>query len=699
MASLDRSRIEAALAGPRRPAFTLAALGRRLGLGRGSQRTLRRQVASLVAEGVLEKVGRRVRLARRDGLVEATVSSDRNFALDDAGERWRLETRAGARAGDRVLIDPNREGRGRRGDVLQVISGDRDEWVGIFQPGRGGGSLIPYRDDAQWRLRVSARDRGGTAAGEVVAAVPVERRKRSSEPWVRVVERLGQPGEAEADFRAVAWRRRLPVEFPEATLQEAEAAEPSRDAVERLDWRSRPFVTIDPASARDHDDAVWVEPREGDRLRLCVAIADVSHWVRAGSALDVEALRRGNSVYFPDRAVPMLPERLSADRCSLLPDCDRSALAVELEVDGRGRARLERIAPVVVRCAARLDYETAARVMEGEEIPGLGAEVTEGIRRLAVVAERLRRRRFRAGSLDFALPEAHVVLDEAGRPEAIGQAVRTVAHRAVEEAMLAANRAVARWLEAAGRAVPYRIHEPPSLENLADLGGLLHELGLRSHPEAADLAAPKALQRALARAEGHPAEAVLHQLALRSLRQARYAVDNRGHFALGFDAYLHFTSPIRRYADLLVHRAVRAQLADPHGAPSSAAECERIRRLCTRLSWRERVAQAAEREMLELKRCALLSGRVGEAFAGRVSGVARHGVYVTLDGVFADGLLPVGSLRGRWNLDERRLAWRAARGRARLGVGDALTVRLDAVDLTKGWITLSLIELGSEAAG
>ncbi|MBW2422337.1 MAG: RNB domain-containing ribonuclease, partial [Deltaproteobacteria bacterium] len=351
-----------------------------------------------------------------------------------------------------------------------------------------------------------------------MVAVPAHGRKRGGsdgEPWGRVVEQLGRPGEPEADFRAVVWRYRLPVEFAAATLAEAKAARlavSAKELARRVDLRDRAFVTIDPPDARDHDDAVCVEAadrgqpgRSGQEqeeegkesnkgsIRLWVAIADVSHYVAEGSALDAEALYRGNSVYFTDRSVPMLPERLSGDLCSLRPDVERLALVVELLIDRKGAVTRSSFYPAVIRSRARLHYAQAAAVMEAadsagglaalragwddEAGPPDPALVTDQLQLLARLAQRLMERRFAEGSIDFDLPTGEIVLDDEGMPHDVVESERTLAHRAVEEAMLAANRAVAKALESSGLPTIYRCHEEPAPEKLADLRQLFESYG------------------------------------------------------------------------------------------------------------------------------------------------------------------------------------------------------------------------------
>jgi ribonuclease R len=537
--------------------------------------------------------------------------------------------------------------------------------------GRRGLELRPHPDDGSFRAPLRAE--GGVRAGDVVS-LRFERRGR-----VNVGAKLGRVGDPDLDFAALADAHGLPRSFPPAVLRELEGIERGfEDDAERVDLRDVPFVTIDPLRARDHDDAVFVEGR-GAGFRLHVAIADVSAFVPEGAALDREARRRGNSVYLPDRVVPMLPERLSGDLCSLRPGEERLALAVELAVDAGGALRRLRVAPARIRSRAKLAYEEAAAAMEGAAAPR--GEWSDSLQALAALAAVLRERRVAEGSLDFELAEAEPVVDAHGRVRAIARAPRTVAHRAIEEAMLAANRSIADLLVEARWPALHRIHEPPNPAELAELEPVLASLGLwpgrmRRPPAAEDL--PELALAARERADA----GVVHALLVRAMKQARYAEEPLGHFALAFERYLHFTSPIRRYADLVVHRAVRGVLAGrrPPRAPLAP--------LAEHLSRREREAAQAEYQALDWKRAALLLPRIGERFEGRVSGMAPAGLFVTLDAVHGDGLLPLRTLPRAARLDLRRAV--LALGRERIRLGDRIEVRLAGVDPARGRFSLAL---------
>jgi ribonuclease R len=601
------------------------------------------------------------------------------------------------RGGDRSRR--SRRGAGQRGApvALRHAGAEREHWVGILARHGGAGSVTPYRDEAEWRIAIGPRDLGGAEEGDVVVVEPL---RAGRAPRGRVLESLGPPGSPEADFRAVVWRRGLRARFPVEAEAEAAALPEAPDRAElrrRVDLRDLPFVTIDPATARDHDDAVCVEPGPGGAARLRVAIADVSHYVAPGTSLDREALQRGNSVYFPDRAIPMLPARLSSLVCSLRPGADRLALVAELDVDGGGRVGHRAFYPAVVRSRARLVYEDAARAMQGDPDAraALGSEVARQLDAVASVTAALSRRRFANGSLDFDLPTAEIVLSPEGMPIDVVEAPRTPAHRAIEEAMLAANREVAELLFAAGVPAIYRNHEPPAREDAEALARLLARLGLLEGGAGAELT-PRRLARALARIEGRPEETLVHRTVLRRMRQARYGASSRGHFALGFRHYLHFTSPIRRYADLVTHRLLKAALGE---APRPRGDAPRLEAIAGRVSFTERVAEAAEREMIDIKKCVFMAGRVGEVFDGSVTGVARHGLYVTLDDAFVEGLLHVSALGERLVFDEEALALVSRRSGRGHRLGDRLRVRLVGVDPVRTRIDLALVPEGGARGG
>jgi len=718
-------RVLAALRGKQRPLLSAPAILRDLGAGRDAIRALRPILKELERAGKIERVERRYRLRRRDGRIEgsfepATGPDARGGSVtEESGAVWRVAGSGGAQPGARVLVQPIGDPARQRGEVLDVLGGDRPNWVGVFHRGAGKAFVTPYRDDGDWLVAIGRGASGGAQDGEVVVVEPVrppQRRVRSprragaaapAPPRGRVTERLGPPGHPDADFRAIVWRRRLRVEFPRAVREEAEALAGGLSPAEiaqRSDLRDLPFVTIDPATARDHDDALCVEPAGSGGFRLWVAIADVAAFVPEGSAIDREALRRGNSVYFPDRAIPMLPERLSGDLCSLRPDVDRLAWVVELVVGSGGKVSEKKFYAAVIRSRARLVYEEVAGVMEGGGDGGLARDIAEQLRGLARATAALRRHRNASGALELDLPEPELVFGPDGRVADIVAHPRTVAHRAVEDAMLAANRAVAEALAESGLPAIYRNHEPPLPQDEAAMRELFATFGLgaadprgrhRGRGDEAD-AGPGWIAAALSQARGRREERLVNQTVLRAMTQARYGADCRGHFALAFSHYTHFTSPIRRYADLVVHRALQALVAaDPGGRRGSGKPdrrgLERMQRVAGRTSWRERVAVDAEREAVDLQKCAFLASRVGEEFSASMTGAAPFGLWLTLDDHFVEGLVHVSALSEFVEYDERRHSFTAQRSGERFELGDRFQVRVESVDQIRARIDFRIV--------
>lgn len=699
--AVSPERILALLDRPERPVLPSHVLARLLGVGRGGARDLAATLRALERATRIERARGGWRVARGGGLVSAVcrVGDDgATVAVDEGGRRYGIDPGA-ALPGERVLLEPV---TGERAEVVSALGGARRDWIGILGKRGREAVITPYRDESAWELRVARNALRGARIGDVVVAVPElaarPRRARGAVPFVRVVEVLGPPGTPEADFRAIAWRHRLRREFPAAVVEEAEhweATLPADECARRRDLRDLPFVTIDPATARDHDDAVCVEPIEGGRMRLWVAIADVSYFVAEDGPLDLEARRRGNSVYFPDRAIPMLPERLSGELCSLRPDVDRFVLAVELDVDARGRVGRSSFHEAVIRSRARLVYDDAATVMEGGAGDAAMSDAVRGqLLLLADVAGRLAVQRRRAGAIDLDLPSAEIVLGDAGHPTDIVMAPRTVAHRGIEEAMLAANRAVAECL--LEREIPalYRVHEPPTPTALSELRAMLESFGLLAGGRGGPFGAAE-IAEAVQRAAGRPEERLVNTTALRSMRPARYDARCLGHFALAFDAYLHFTSPIRRYADLVVHRALRDEMTGRRDA--AVRRGTRLDGWAERTSLCERTAMDAEREAVALAKCNFMRGHVGDRFDATISRVAKHGFYATLDPFFVDVLVPLRTLPGRFALDERGVALVARRGEARFALGDRVRIVVTQVDLVKGWIDGALDGMRDEA--
>jgi len=665
-----------------------------------ARRDLLRRLEELVTEGALVRLrGDRYALPRPSDLVAGRISLHRDgfgFVTPDSGTGGDLFIPArflgGAMDGDRVQVAVARGSRGesREGRVVKILERSVVELIGIFRAGRDQGVLVPFGKEAGQRFEVPPGSSCGAEAGQV-AVGRIESYPLPDLPGrVRIVRVLGAADDPEVEIRTQAYRFGLPDEFSAAALQQAEAIprEVGReDLVGRTDLRDHPFVTIDGETAKDFDDAVALV-EEGGRCRLWVAIADVAWYVKAGSALDRDALSRGTSVYFPGTCLPMLPERLSNGICSLNPGVDRLVLVAEMAFDREGTRLQESFYPAVINSRERLTYTRVQEFLDrGIPWPARDPAVFPQLQAMAELTRSLNRRRQARGSLDFELPEAQILLDEDGRPVEIRKAPRLFAHRLIEEFMLAANEAVAAFLEGRHSALLYRVHEPPAREKLEDFQQFVAHFnhGLKLEAEGVR---PQELQRLLAEVHGLPEEKVINQVLLRSMKQASYSTENSGHFGLATECYCHFTSPIRRYPDLVVHRALRRCLQKK---PLSSADLSA--ELGEDLSWKERRAMEAERDLAALKKCQFMAGRIGEGFDGVVSGVQPFGLFVELQGVFIEGLVHVSALHDDYYHFEEDLQRLVGYNRRRIfQVGTPVRVRLARVDLDNREIDFDLGE-------
>jgi len=562
--------------------------------------------------------------------------------------------------------------------IIRRLPPARERIVGMYQSTREGGRLMPADRRDRSEYRVASRDTGGASDGELVVAELLSA-ARFGAPRVRILEHLGPASDPGAISRLAIAAYGIPTEFPAAAIAEAEAALPITPEG-RADLRDIPLVTIDGSDARDFDDAVWAEPDPGPENRggwhLIVAIADVAWYVRPGSALDREAERRGNSVYFPDRVVPMLPEALSNDLCSLRPHVDRACLAVHLWIDGEGRKRRHRFERAVMRSAARLTYEEVQEARNGQiacVLPQKALAALYGAFAALATARATR------GALELDLREDRVVLDAEGRPADIVRAVRLDSHRLIEEFMILANVAAAEELEARRQPCVYRVHDAPDPEKIESLRVFLEDMGIPGLAlRRGQALKPELFNRVLRRAAETPEAALVNDLVLRCQAQAGYSPNNIGHFGLALRRYAHFTSPIRRYADLLVHRAlIAAASAGGHASTDQA----RLAAVGEHISATERRAAAAERAAIERYRATFLARSVGGVLEARISGVADFGLFVRLKESGADGLVPIATLPGDYYVRDQRGHRLTGRTSGRVyRLGDELLARLVEAD-------------------
>ncbi len=605
--------------------------------------------------------------------------------------------------GDRVLARTEEVGTGWRAFPMKKIAAREEQVLGVVEIDMAGkGWLAPV--DKRIRHSMPIADLGGAEKGELVLAEPAGRSPRSG---VKVTQVLGEPLAPRAFSLIAIHKHGIPNVFSQETLDEAErAAKLPLSVDDREDLRHLPIVAIDPSDARDHDDAIWAEPDGEGGFRALVAIADVSFYVRPGGEIDREARKRGNSVYFPDRVVPMLPEVLSADVCSLRSGEDRAAMACHMRIDAQGRVTEWRFTRALVRIAEVIAYEEAQRRIDETSAPdgaphaGVAIEVLQN---LWAAWRALAAARDARDPLELELPERRVVLDEKGRIAEIAVRERLDAHRVVEDFMIAANVAAAKALEAKVAPVVYRIHEPPSREKLVALKDYLATFDRKL--ALGQVITPGLFNRMLKDVADESEKALVMEAVLRSQTQAYYGPRNAGHFGLALGSYAHFTSPIRRYADLLVHRALvdgyrleqPAPKTDlPKGSGLAERDREDLGRISDAISKAERRAMEAERETIDRYLAAWLSSRVGETFPTRITGVQKFGFFATIVGLGGDGLVPVSTLGDeRFHYDERAHVLMGEQSGMRYASGDRLPLRLAEANPLTGSLKFELVEGGS----
>jgi len=585
--------------------------------------------------------------------------------------------------GDRVLARVTGRGKsGRvRGRIEETLERRSRRVLGLFREDDRGGDVFPFDPSVGETIHVPGAFRMGAKDRHAVWIEILRPPGPDRPPEGKILEDLGQFDRPGTDERVVAAKYGLAGSFPRGALAAAERL-PSRvgpkEARSRRRFDNPAPVTIDGETAKDFDDAVAVEELPRGRFRLYVHIADVGHFVHPEDPLDEEAFKRGTSVYFPGRVIPMFPEKLSNDLCSLRPGVDRLVQSAILEIDPDGKITKARFVDGVIRSAARLTYTQVARVLAGEKrVAGVPAKVLPMLHaagRLRGVLEGMRHAR---GSVDFDLPEPQILLDVEGVMTGVRVEPRNEAHRLIEEFMLIANEAVAAQLENRGGPCMFRVHDEPDPTKVDALSEFAGQFGLRLDLREGAIA-PGDIGRLLEQVEGKPEHAVLAMVALRSMKQARYSMENVGHFGLAAPTYAHFTSPIRRYPDLVVHRLLRASRAGDDEAVAARSDLEAVAASC---STTERNAEAAERELLSWKKVAFIESEVGREFAGIVTGVARFGLFVQIEENLVEGLVRVEQLgEERFEYVENKMELRGDRSGKRFRLGDALEVRVERVD-------------------
>jgi len=617
---------------------------------------------------------------------------------DDGGEDVFIPARylRGSMHGDRVtvIVQTRRSSGRRQGRVVETLERGYTTIVGRFESSGAAGFVIPDEPRITCEILVPQQDRRKARNGQMVVAEIISYPSGGRGAIGRIIEVLGKPDDPDVEFLTIVRKYGLAETFPPEVLAEAAAVcrpvgEADREG--RIDLRNQLTVTIDGETARDFDDAVAVRKEKGDAVRLWVSIADVSHYVAPGSSLDSEALSRGTSVYFPDRCIPMLPEQLSNGICSLNPRQDRLALTVEMLFNKSGEVRETNFYPSIIRSDERLTYTEVKEILvdENPETAGRYSLLLEDLRTMELLAGRLGKQRRLRGSIDFDLSEPEIIVDLQGRTESIGIAERNLAHRIIEEFMLAANEAVAAHLEEQGVPCIYRVHEPPDPLKLRDFRDFIKPMGL-SLPLKGDSVAPGEFQRLLGEVEGRLEERMVNELLLRCMKQARYAAENLGHFGLASPHYLHFTSPIRRYPDLVVHRILKDQLSGTVRRRRGKVVAE-LEEIAEQTSRRERTAMEAEREIIDLKRLQFMGNHLGEEYEAFITGVTSFGFFVELVELMVEGLVHVSTLvEDEYRLLEKQHTLRGQRSGVAYRIGDRVRVRVDAVNRATRRIEFSL---------
>lgn len=670
--------------------------------GRHIKNELKKLTENLIKSGEIIRLrGNLYTLAGKDtaGAIQGIISVHRDgygfVKPDTGGEDVFIPGKQinNALHGDRVSVraEKSRHHRGKfEGRVLAVLERANSRIVGRFQQGKRGALVVPEELRLTTLFNIPGNAVNGAVDGQQVVVEVTAWPAGGRPPEGKVVEILGWPDDPDVEVQTVIRKYDLPHKFEMDTLAEAEAvpAAIKRDDLKgRVDLRKIPTVTIDGETAKDFDDAVAIR-MEGDNFRIWVSIADVSNYVKPGSALDRDAYLRGTSVYFPDRCLPMLPERLSNGICSLNPHLDRLTMTAEMLFDRKGKMLESSFYPSVINSDARLTYTIVKQVIVDGDEKGLEnyhhlAPMLMQMKELALVLQEMRKKR---GSIDFDLPEPEIILGLTGQTEAIIKSERNLAHQLIEEFMLAANEAVARFMTEQELPFIYRIHEPPDPVKLTNFRDFILPFGFLLEMKG-DQVEPSAMQRLIVSAEGKPEERLVNYGLLRCMKQARYAALNLGHFGLASLCYTHFTSPIRRYPDLIVHRLLKLALAKKEGSLDKRGEREQERIAATlseaaeHTSDRERVAMEAERDIVELKKLQFMQEKIGQEFEGFISGVTGFGCFVELTEVFVEGLVHLSTISDDlYSFDEARHSLVGRRTGNRFQIGDPVRVRVVAVN-------------------
>lgn len=684
-------------------------IARAFGLKGQDKIPLKAIIRELENEGLIDR-SRGKRLHAAGELPPVTVievtGSDADGEITARPTNWRgqedppqiyVSFRAGetAKRGERILAKLQRQEDGTySASVMRRLQDSSEQILGVYHKVGRDGRILPIKRGSRREYTVREDDAGDAMSGDLVVAEPGRARGRDTRQ-ARITEVLGSVSDPRTVSLISIHDHEIPFEFPDKVLIEAETAE-APDLKTRQDLTHLPFVTIDPRDARDHDDAVYAEkddaPTNKGGFIVWVAIADVAHFVRPGSALDKEAVRRGNSCYFPDRVVPMLPDTLSGDLCSLHEGVARSCMIVRMVFDSSGKKINHEFLRGTIRSAASLNYQEVQDAHEGRINEKTGPLMAEVIEPLYAAYTAVASARDKRGPLDLDLPEHRVEINEDGIVTSVAFRERIEAHRVIEDFMIQANVSAAETLGKRKNPLVYRIHEPPNQEKTAALSDFLKTISM-SVPKGGTLR-PAHFNKLLSEVADGPYDSMVNEIVLRSQSRAEYSTDNQGHFGLNLHQYAHFTSPIRRYADLIIHRALISALGQGDDGLSEH-DIKVMEKTAEEISLCERRAMAAERDATDRYVAAYMEDHVGADFVGRVSGVARFGLFVKLTETGADGLIPIRTLgyNEYFDFDEKRMKLIGERTGTVYHLGQQVTVRLkEATPMTGGLIFEMLSE-------
>ena len=574
-------------------------------------------------------------------------------------------------------------GKKREGEIVRVLERANNEIVGVYEESKHFGFVVPDDKKIWHNIYVHKNDSKGAKGGQKVVVTVTEWPDKGQNPEGKIIEILGFKLDPEVDFKAIIRQYNIRTEFTPEVIAQAKASAqpiPEEEIWKRKDFREDIVFTIDGEDAKDFDDAVSLTEKNGE-YHLGVHIADVSYYVKPGTALDDEGYERGNSIYFPNHVIPMLPEALSNEMCSLKPDVDRLTMSAVMRLDAKGEVKGYELVKSIIRSKRRMTYTKVSKIVEDKdkELRMEYSDIADTLDNMLKLAKILNKKRFNDGSIDFDLPETRIVLDSHDAPLRVEKVIRNWAHRLIEEFMLLTNEVVATHIFRHGLASIYRVHDIPDYDDLIEferfVNSLKYPLKLKEDVD------PKLIQALLKKVKGTPEEEVINNLALRSMKLAVYSTEARGHFALAKQYYSHFTSPIRRYPDLAVHRVLKVLIEKDNKNRYPASELIKVAKHC---SDTERVAEEVEEEIVKLKKIQLIKNHVGRVLDGVVTGVQSYGIFVELSELFIEGLVHVSSMADDYyTFDEKQYAMFGRNNKKRYRLGDKVKVKVEKVDVDK----------------